>query len=389
MRKNWKTYKLGEIAEIIMGQSPAGETCNENGIGIPLLNGPTEFSSHYPIPVQFTTDAKKISQVEDILFCVRGSTTGRMNWSDRKYAIGRGLAAIRHKEGKEYKYFLKGLIDVNLKNILGITTGSTFPNIGGEQLKKFNVIAPDLRTQSQIASILSSLDNKIELNLQMNQTLEAMAQAIFKEWFVDFKFPRSSMKLVNGLPKGWRKGTIDEICTNARKTFNPKLGKIDTAYVGLEHIPKKCISLGDWGHSSEVASQKSIFEKGDILFGKLRPYFHKVVIAPLDGVSSTDILVIRGKNSFAQIFSLMHLSSDDCIQYANSHSDGTRMPRVRWDSLSKYSIVIPVDDILKEFQQIVTPMIEKMSVNVFENITLTKLRDNLLPKLMTGQFEVA
>jgi type I restriction enzyme S subunit len=90
---------LSDIAEIVMGQSPSGDTCNERGIGIPLLNGPTEFGTKHPQPVQYTTDAKKIALSGDLLFCVRGSTTGRMNWADQQYAIGRGLAAIRGKGG--------------------------------------------------------------------------------------------------------------------------------------------------------------------------------------------------------------------------------------------------------------------------------------------------
>ena len=86
---------LGDIAEIIMGQSPAGDTCNDVGEGTPLLNGPTEFGHKHPSPVQFTTDAKKVSLPNDLLFCVRGSTTGKMNWADRQYAIWHAWAGIR------------------------------------------------------------------------------------------------------------------------------------------------------------------------------------------------------------------------------------------------------------------------------------------------------
>ena len=95
--------KLSEISFIKMGQSPEGITCNEIGVGIPLLNGPSEFTEFFPIPKQYTTDAKKLSERGELLFCVRGSTTGRMNWSNRSYAIGRGLASISHKKCKEYK----------------------------------------------------------------------------------------------------------------------------------------------------------------------------------------------------------------------------------------------------------------------------------------------
>src|SRR5690554_5074401 len=122
----WQELTLDDIADIIMGQSPSGDTCNNEGIGSPLLNGPTEFGEFYPTAVQYTTDPKKFSQEGDILFCVRGSTTGRMNWSNSKYAIGRGLAAFRHKLGVDYQFFLKGIIDLHLNDLLFQATGSTF-----------------------------------------------------------------------------------------------------------------------------------------------------------------------------------------------------------------------------------------------------------------------
>ena len=91
----WTKQKLGDIAQVVMGQSPPGDSCVTQKMGTPLLNGPTEFGSRYPEPVQFTTKPKKFAKKGDLLFCVRGSTTGRMNWADNDYAIGRGLAAIR------------------------------------------------------------------------------------------------------------------------------------------------------------------------------------------------------------------------------------------------------------------------------------------------------
>src|SRR5437764_11087165 len=97
--------RLAEIATITMGQSPQGETCNFSGEGLALLNGPTEFGPYHPIPAQFTTDARKLARADDLLFCVRGSTTGRMNWADQDYAIGRGIAAIRHKSNRSIQPF--------------------------------------------------------------------------------------------------------------------------------------------------------------------------------------------------------------------------------------------------------------------------------------------
>jgi type I restriction enzyme S subunit len=180
----WREGTLAEIAEIIMGQSPEGESCNTNRIGSPLLNGPTEFGIKYPIPIQFTVNPRKFSKPNDILFCVRGSTTGRMNWADEIYALGRGLAAIRHKNGQEYKYFVRGIIDFNLPNLLSSATGSTFPNVSRNQIEELEISIPPLPEQKAIAAVLSSLDDKIDLLHRQNKTLEAMAETLFRQWFV-------------------------------------------------------------------------------------------------------------------------------------------------------------------------------------------------------------
>jgi len=169
--EGWKESSFGEIAEVIMGQSPKGDECNTIGLGIPLLNGPTEFGAKSPTPVQFTTSARKVSEVNDVLFCVRGSTTGRMNWADQQYALGRGLAAIRHKKGNEYQTYVKGVMDYCLKNLLASATGSTFPNVSRTQLEELEILVPPLPEQKAIADMLSSFDEKIELLREQNKTL--------------------------------------------------------------------------------------------------------------------------------------------------------------------------------------------------------------------------
>ena len=109
-----------------------------------------------------------------------------MNWADRDYAIGRGVAALRHKSGDEYQPFLRGLVELKLPGLLAGATGSTFPNVSRTQLSELLVPTPPLPKQAGIAHILGTLDDKIELNRRMNQTVEAIARAIFKSWFVDF-----------------------------------------------------------------------------------------------------------------------------------------------------------------------------------------------------------
>ncbi|MCG8606946.1 restriction endonuclease subunit S, partial [bacterium] len=238
MGYEWTTGWLFEIAEIVMGQSPPGDTCRSDGLGTPLLNGPTEFGPHHPVLVQFTTKPKKFALKGDVLFCVRGSTTGRMNWADQKYAIGRGVAAIRHKKGLGLRHFVRSLIEFRLPELLAAATGSTFPNVSRDQLVNLPVEYPGrINEQRAIAHILGTLDDKIELNRQMNQTLEAMARAIFKSWFVDFDpvraradgrdtdlpaeiaelFPdRFEESELGEIPKGWQVKVFKELITVAR-----------------------------------------------------------------------------------------------------------------------------------------------------------------------------
>ena len=139
----WKVASFSEIASITMGQSPEGDDCNTAGFGKALLNGPTEFGFYSPSPVQWTTNVKKHCISGDLLFCVRGSTTGRMNWANQSYAIGRGLAAIHHKFNPNLNWFIKAMIDNSLQEILAAATGSTFPNVGKDLLNGFKVIIPD------------------------------------------------------------------------------------------------------------------------------------------------------------------------------------------------------------------------------------------------------
>jgi type I restriction enzyme S subunit len=169
-----------------MGQSPKGDEVNSSGKGVPLLNGPTEFTARYPDPVQFTEHGRRFAEKGDILFCVRGSTTGRMNYADQKYAIGRGIGAVRGKNGFPTPY-VRAVIEQNLDRLLQAATGSTFPNISRDTLNNFEVSSVEQAVANRINQFIVSLEDKVYLNSQTNQTLEQMAQVIFKSWFVDFE----------------------------------------------------------------------------------------------------------------------------------------------------------------------------------------------------------
>lgn len=410
MAGEWKTGTLGDIAELIMGQSPSGETCHESRKGVPLLNGPTEFGGSHPTPVQFTTDPRKVAEPGDLLFCVRGSTTGRMNWADQQYAIGRGLAAIRPKQGNEYRHFIRAVIDANLTRLLATATGSTFPNVSREQIREIVCGIPPLAEQKAIAAFLGALDDKIELNRKMNATLEAMARALFQSWFVDFDvvrakadgrrpqgmdeatarlFPDSFQNSALGeIPNGWRRGTLGELVQLRTDRVEATPAKDGMRYVALEDMPSKSIDLSNYQLGSAVNSSITAFRGGDILFGSMRPYFHKVGLAFFDGITRTTTFVLRARKDCLRHFALLHFFSNDVIAHATTASVGTTIPYVRWDSMESYSIPIPPDSLLDVFEKTVSPLVRRIATQGEESRTLSTLRDTLLPKLLSGELSV-
>jgi len=202
-------------------------------------------------------------------------------------------------------------------------------------------------------------------------------------------FPDSFEKSELGMvPSGWCVGTLGQIADTVRNQRQPTELNKDTNYIGLEHIPRRCLSLASWGSAEKLESAKSCFSKGDILFGKLRPYFHKVVIAPFSGVCSTDILVCQSILPENYGLVTMHLFSKTLIDYAERLSNGAKMPRINWKDLAAYSILLPPQDVAECYRTTVEPIFQTMLANVQQAQTLTTLRDTLLPRLILGQLRL-
>ncbi|KAF5416905.1 MAG: Type-1 restriction enzyme MjaXIP specificity protein [Candidatus Methanogaster sp.] len=286
------------------------------------------------------------------------------------------------------------------EHIRQIAVGATMPSLNTKLLSNAEVIHPPLPEQRAIASILGALDDKIELNRQMNATLEQIGQAIFKHWFVDFEFPNedgtpyrsSGGEMVDSelgeVPEGWEVGCLGDIAENPRRAVKPSEISTNTAYIGLEHMPRKSITLGEWGCAGDVTSGKFQFQSEELLFGKLRPYFHKVGIAATDGVCSTDILVIVPTHPSWFGFVLGHMYSDELIQYADTISTGTKMPRANWKDLAQYEIIVPIVNVAEAFNIKINLITGIIVSNIHQSRVLAAIRDVLLPKLMSGELRV-
>ena len=286
-----------------------------------------------------------------------------------------------------------------------------------KDLAQIPIPQPGDEIEARALRALRMLDDTIELNRRMNETLEEMARALFRDWFIDFGPTRRQMdgatdpaaimghafpddkaaalaplfpvRLTEGnLPEGWIKGVLESIANSPRRGIHPADGAENTPCIGLEHMPRRSIALGQWEGAGKVTSNKSVFKKGDLLFGKLRPYFHKVGRAPVDGICSTDIVVISPKSKEWDAFVTSCLSSDGFVEYTNKTSTGTRMPRTSWKIMAQYAICLPPEPIAEAFQGIVEKLLDMIHSNIYETHTLAQIRDLLLPKLMSGQIQL-
>lgn len=169
--EGWNTGRLDEFTEVLMGASPKGDTYNEDGVGIPLANGPVEFGDYFLVEKKWTTSPTRLSKVGDFVICVRGSTTGRHVFADGVYCLGRGVAALRGSPGEQD--FVNATIIVHLDTLLQKTTGSVFPNLSGDDIRSFSCLVPPKSARRQFSLLAEPLRMRIWHNILENRTLAA------------------------------------------------------------------------------------------------------------------------------------------------------------------------------------------------------------------------
>jgi len=288
--------------------------------------------------------------------------------------------------------------------------GAVFDSLKCADIPNFKMPLPPLAEQKAIAAVLGALDDKIELNRRMNATLEAMARALFQSWFVDFDPVRAKLdgrkpegldeataalftgcfqeSALGEIPNGWRLGTLGELVQLRTDRVEATPAKDGMRYIALEDMPSKSIDLSNYQLGSAVNSSITAFRRGDILFGSMRPYFHKVGLAFFDGITRTTTFVLRPRKDYFRHFALMHFFSNDVIAHSTTASVGTTIPYVRWDSMESYRVPIPPDSLLEVFEKMVSPLVQRIATQGEESCTLAILRDTLLPKLLNGDLSV-
>ncbi|MFM5980303.1 MAG: restriction endonuclease subunit S [Sphaerospermopsis kisseleviana] len=410
----WREVYLNEAYNICSGLS---KPAKDFGSGFPFLSFKEVFNNFFVPPI--LSELVESTDKERLNFSIQRGDVFLTRTSETIKELGMSCVALKDYENATFNGFTKRLRPKGnfaivpeyagyyfrtsrfRGEITAMSSASTRASLNNEMIGRLKIILPSEEEQKRIAAVLSCLDAKIDNLRRQNETLEKIAQTLFKHWFIDFEFPNDEGKPykssggamspseLGDIPAGWKVGKLGDVAKNIRLNIKENDILSNTPYIGLEHIPRKSIVLDTWSNSEDLSSNKFIFQKGQILFGKLRPYFHKVGVAFISGICSTDILVIDAIKQEYFGCLLMLISNDNFIKYVSSASEGTRMPRTNWEYMKNY--LFPLSNqlkIYKDFTNFINSFLVKIDNNTKQIQTLTKTRDALLPKLMSGEIRI-
>ena len=342
----------------------------------------------------------------------------RDDWENRKLSvdqdvyINQRVAKIDpHKEvSKEFVYYAISTNDFQLFIQNNIDSHSAQENISATSIGRFPIQIPPLPEQKVVAGVLGALDDKIELNRRMNETLEAMAQAIFKDWFVDFGPTRAKMEGLtpylapalwslfpdslnaDGIPQGWEYAPLNQVVeVNPREIL--KKGTC-APYIEMKALPVSR-SRSD-APVIRAFSSGSKFRKEDVLLARITPCLENGKTAFVDtlednviGWGSTEFIVLRAKLPLPPAYAYTLARSDSFRTYAISNMTGTSgRQRVQPDVIAQYEVAIPTIAIAKTFGSLIKPLFTSIQKNAEESGILEEIRDLLLPRLMSGKLRV-
>ncbi len=412
--KGWKTVQIGCVADIFDGPHATPNIVDSGAIflGIDALDqGRINLKKTRCVtPEDYKKWTRRVTpQQGDVVFSYETRLgEAALIPEGLKCCLGRRMGLIRAKQPVlDPKFFLYYYLSPTFQEVIRLKTilGATVNRISIKEFPTFPVLLPPLEEQQSIAHILGTLDDKIELNRRQNATLEAMAQAIFKDWFVDFgpvhakmegRQPEGISREIadlfpdrlddEGKPEGWERKKLGDLITfYSERIKSDKL--TESNYVSTENMlsDKKGITKAS---SLPTTDSVPAFCTGHILVSNIRPYFKKIWFATFDGGRSNDVLdfcpLIVGTNYF--IFNI--LICDAFFDFMMQTAKGSKMPRGDKNAIMAYSVVAPTEVLQRAYSSLVEVYYKKINSNVLKNEVLTSLRDTLLPKLISGELRV-
>lgn len=357
-----------------------------------MLNGPTEFGPTYPSSTLFTTDSKRECQAGDIIFCVRGNTTGRMNWADRKYSLGRGVCSIRGETPLDTRY-LRYCVEISLPEMLQHAVGSTMPNLTQTAIRQFPV--PYSPHRKKIASILSAYDDLIENNNRRIKILEELARLIYREWFVHFRFPgHEKVRMVESelglIPEGWSSTSLEMLMDFQGGAQPPKSEWIKKPRDGFVRM----IQIRDYEtevHMGFVKDSRRLRKcrETDIMIARYGASVGRICWG-LAGAYNVALVRVLPHQDHYKEFLRSFLSLDTFQRLLIGMSGRTAQAGFSKGVLSAITLAIPLESSLfQRYESFARPLRQMTLCLRRTNRNLRQTRDLLLPRLVSGELDVS
>lgn len=408
--EGWREVKLGDVIEINKNSYSAHD--NWDYINYLDTGNITENRIDSIQYLDLKTDkipsrAKRKVNANDIIYStVRPNQRhyGIIKKPLKNMLVSTGFAVINGKEELADNSFLYWYLTqkhiVDLLHTIGEHSTSAYPSIKPSDIEGLDIMLPPLPEQKAIAATLSALDDMIELNNQINKTLEEMAQAIFKSWFVDFEpfkdgeFEESELGLI---PKGWRVVSIGDVTKNANTGGDAiKKTPIVNYNTGI-----KCVRVGDlankrgidaWGYT-EITDDNFIkyqLKKNDIIVTRTATLGLNIIIdEDLPAVYNNGLIRLTLKNGVNPLFIYQTMNYKDYFDYiARIESESSTRPNMQINYLLKYKFIYPNAEVQTEFIKIISSLRDQIIQNSKEISLLSAIRDTLLPKLISGEIRV-
>ena len=401
----WKELKIEDFCEVIGGGTPSTKEDSYYGGDISwitprdLTNYKNRFISRGERNISdlgLKNSSAKILPKNSILLTSR-APIGYLAIAENEVCTNQGFKSLIVDAAKADYNFVYYLIKSNVERIKGLGTGTTFAEISGSVVKGLKFTIPNLPTQTAIAEILSSLDDKIELNNKINQELETLAQTLFKQWFIDFEFPNengepyksSGGEMVESelgeIPNGWEVGSIYDISSVIYGApFKSSLFNQERKGYPLIRIRDlKTFKPQNW--TEEVLSKGTKIQPGDLVVGmdaEFRPHFW----LGEEGWLNQRVCLFKPKSEFSRLF-VREIIRPLLAFYENSLV-GTTVIHLGKGDIDTFKSIIPSNHLSKLFTELSEPLINKIIENSRENESLRNLRDTLLPKLISGELEI-
>ncbi|MDR2546960.1 MAG: restriction endonuclease subunit S [Lachnospiraceae bacterium] len=388
----WVEKRISEIALVTMGQSPTSDSYNENGDGLPFLQGNRTFGAKYPTFDTFTTAPNKIADANDVIMSVR-APVGDLNITPVKMCLGRGVCSLKPQNGNFQ--FLFYLMKCHVPIMLSRSNGTVYDSINRTDIEKTKVLVPaNNSTQARIAEILSTYDDAIENNNRRIALLEKAARELYREWFVRMRFPgHEGVKIVNGLPDEWEVKRLGEFCHVTDGTHDtPKQTDMGVPLVTGKHIKNGFIDFDSAYLISEAdhiaISRRSGLNFGDILLSNIGTV-GSICVVDYDREFSVKNVIILKPKCVVKTAYLYYLMTSPAIQDILSvQTNGASQQFVGLTFMRRFKILVPSEPILDSFAKYITPILTEKQKLHKQAQNLARQRDLLLPRLMSGKMEV-